>query len=482
MDVFKLRNQLIEDYRQYVTSFMAIRDERIRQRVDDALEEGRLWPPPRIGLNPAFEPAGPVGDLAADGLLHPTTAEVFRRSKSIDDPHGQPLVLHRHQAEAIRAAAAGDNYVLTTGTGSGKSLAYLIPIIDHVIRTGSGKGIQAIVVYPMNALANSQAGELEKFLGFGFPQGAPVRVARYTGQEQGEERQAILDNPPDVLLTNYVMLELILTRTNDQPLVRAASGLRFLVLDELHTYRGRQGADVALLVRRVREATGTPRLQFVGTSATMASGDDFREQQETVAKVATTLFGAEVRPDSVIGETLQRATPILDFDEPEVRERLRASVRSGEEPKGFEAFIADPLSSWIESQLGVEDHAGRLVRVAPQPVRLPDGKAAELAELIDDDVARCAEAIERRLMTGYDTMRPDSPYPAFAFRLHQFISKGDTVYAGDRTTRAPLPHALPPAASPRPRRSDPAPPGVLPFMRAGLLHGPAHQASPRRCG
>ena len=125
----------------------------------------------------------------------------------------------------------------------------------------------------MNALANSQVGELEKFLQFGYGEGRePVTFARYTGQEQGGEREEILRNPPDILLTNYVMLELMLTRPEERrKLVDAAQGLQFLVLDELHTYRGRQGADVAMLVRRVRDACQSPDLQCVGTSATMAS-------------------------------------------------------------------------------------------------------------------------------------------------------------------------------------------------------------------
>ncbi len=92
-------------------------------------------------------------------------------------------------------------------------------------------------------------------------------------------------------------------------LVEAAQGLRFLVLDELHTYRGRQGADVALLVRRVRDALDAEHLQCVGTSATLAGGGTFAEQQAQVAEVATRIFGAPVRPESVIGETLRRATP-----------------------------------------------------------------------------------------------------------------------------------------------------------------------------
>ncbi len=135
-------------------------------------------------------------------------------------------------------AQTGANYVLTTGTGSGKNLAYIVPIVDHVLRRGSGNGVQAIVVYPTDALANSQEGELKKFLQLGYPdQTGPVTFARYTGQESDEVRQRIIANPPDVILTNYVMLELILTRPIERQLVEAAQGLQFLVLDELHTYR-----------------------------------------------------------------------------------------------------------------------------------------------------------------------------------------------------------------------------------------------------
>ena len=117
----------------------------------------------------------------------------------------------------------------------------------------------------MNALANSQKSELAKFLKLGFPnQKGPVSFERYTGQESEEERQAIIADPPDILLTNYVMLELLLTRPRERRLIEAAGGLRFLVLDELHTYRGRQGADVALLVRRVKETTGSDRISVRG--------------------------------------------------------------------------------------------------------------------------------------------------------------------------------------------------------------------------
>src|SRR5205823_9389769 len=140
---------------------------------------------------------GTIDELVEEGLVHAQCSQIFRRDKSSSDPSGQPLRLHRHQREAVEAARTGANYVLTTGTGSGKSLAYIIPIVDHVLRHGSGRGIQAIVVYPMNALANSQLGELEKFLGVGPPGSTGlVRVGRYTGQESTEERDALLASPP----------------------------------------------------------------------------------------------------------------------------------------------------------------------------------------------------------------------------------------------------------------------------------------------
>src|SRR5205807_376232 len=100
-----------------------------------------------------------------------------------------------------------------------------------------------------------------------------------------------------------------LTRPDERKrLVRAAQGLRFLALDELHTYRGRQGADVAMLVRRLRDQCAADDVQVVGTSATMATGGTLAERNAVVASVATRLFGTEVTPDHVIGETLVRAT------------------------------------------------------------------------------------------------------------------------------------------------------------------------------
>ena len=149
----------------------------------------------------------------------------------------------------------------------------------------------------------------------GYDEGnQPVTFARYTGQETNEERERIAKNPPDILQTNYVMLELLMTRfvETDKAVRQHAAGLRFLVLDELHTYRGRQGADVAMLIRRVRERFNE-QLLCIGTSATMASEGSAKERNAIVANIASRLFGVPVSADNIITETLE---PVTNDDTP----------------------------------------------------------------------------------------------------------------------------------------------------------------------
>jgi len=433
MNVFELRSRLIEDYSAYVKSFISIRDQRIRERVEADLNEGLLWPEARIGLNPSFAEGAWIDELVRQGVLHPECAKIFRIKPTPQDI-GNRLRLHRHQLDAVHAAHTGRNYILTTGTGSGKSLSYIVPIVDNVLKHERRKGIKAIVVYPMNALANSQFQELTKFLCHGYPDGkGPVTFQRYTGQETDEERQRIIADPPDILLTNYVMLELILTRTDERQLVKAANGLRFLILDELHTYRGRQGADVALLVRRVRDACEATQLQHVGTSATMATGGSFEDQRREVAWVASLIFGAPVEAEDVICETLRRATPEPDLKDATFLDALKRRLTSSDAPPSadFTAFIQDPLSAWIESTFGIatESTTDRLIRAEPRTLSGPRGAAADLAQLTGVDEALCVRRIQEQLLAGYSISQPDTGFPVFAFRLHQFISRGDTVFA-----------------------------------------------------
>jgi hypothetical protein len=424
VDIFNFRRHVIADYASYTRSFLAVRDARLKAFVDEQFDGGVLWPEPLVQLNPSFEPGETIDDLIAQGVLLPECRKIFRR-KSVSQPQGPVLSLHRHQTEAIRIAKTGLSYVLTTGTGSGKSLSYIVPIVDHVLRAASPRRIKAIIVYPMNALANSQKQELEKYIDLGYPNNkGPVTFARYTGQESEDDRQRIFDNPPDVLLTNYVMLELILTRPRDAALVRAAEGLQFLVFDEMHTYRGRQGADVAMLIRRVREAMQSPQLQCVGTSATLSTSSRLAEQQKDVAAVASKLFGTTVRPEHVIAETLRRVTEPGNADPSALTRRVLAEDAN---PTAWEQLCHDPLASWLETTFGIRwSDDGRWVRVRPIPV----GEAAlRLSAETGLDAPVCEGAIVRGLMAGFDVVNPATDRPAFAFRLHQFISRGESVYA-----------------------------------------------------
>ena len=323
--------------------------------------------------------------------------------------------------------------MLTTGTGSGKSLAYMVPIVDHVLRTrrDGGQRIRAIVVYPMNALANSQEEELRKFLSHGYPDGAgPVTFRRFTGQENDEQREEIRSHPPDILLTNYVMLEYILTRPFDQALVRAAEGLSYLVLDELHTYRGRQGADVALLVRRVRDACKATNLRCVGTSATLAGPGTFAraagrggERSQAACSARRCEPESDHRRDATPGDYRRRpGGPRLPR-----AACLIASVPA-QPPETYEETIADPLACWIERTLGIafNEADGRYFRCVPRPLRGKDGAGALLAAATGLSEEVCLESLQAALLTGSRIRSPDG-FSVFAFRLHQFFSGGSAV-------------------------------------------------------
>ncbi|PPF18484.1 DEAD/DEAH box helicase [Rathayibacter sp. AY1A4] len=442
MDAFKVHRDLIEDYRRFTEGFVGASDPRIRDYLEKQSTNGRQWPDPWLSLNPSFATGGSVDDLVSDDTLHSDSAQIFRVKKHPADSGAEsPLVFHKHQRDAIQVAATRKTYVLTTGTGSGKSLAYIVPIVDRVLREGSGKGIKAIIVYPMNALANSQMEELKKFLHFGFVGKPPVTFRRYTGQESREEREEILASPPDILLTNYVMLDLVMTRPDERrSLITAARGLQFLVLDELHTYRGRQGADVGMLVRRLREACKAgDSLQCVGTSATMSSGGTMAEQRADVASVATQIFGTAVEPGSVITETLVRAGRGDQVTADQLRPLIKQ--RGPQEAKKpqltADELATDPLAGWIEQKFGldVESQSGILVRQKPTTVR---AAAKDLAAFTNTDETEAANAIRATLLAGANAKNRIGR-SFFAFRLHQFLSKGGNVFA---TAESPTARAI----------------------------------------
>ena len=403
LDIFELREQVISDYRNYIESFLKIRDSKIKTFIQNELDKGQLWKDPLVQINPAYKQSASIETLIQQNILHPDCKRYFPNYR-----------FYYHQEQAFRLAQQKIPYVLTTGTGSGKSLTYVVPIISYLLQNPHQQGLQAILVYPMNALINSQAEEFNKFL-----EKVPncfIQVKKYTGQESLKEKSEIQNHPPHILLTNYVMLELMLTRIYENSLVSSPE-LKFLVLDELHTYRGRQGADVAVVIRKLRQRCGQNFL-CIGTSATMSTEGNRSSRRQTVAEVASKLFGVEIKPDNVIDETLEKA---IQRPYPTIQE-LQNSLTAGLPPeteKTLEAFKQHPLSAWIEMQLGLQEEDGHLVRRTP--ISLQSG-AENLAQELSFSPEICLDILKQMLLWGSQTK-------GMAFRLHQFISQGGSVYA-----------------------------------------------------
>ena len=207
----------------------------------------------------------------------------------------------------------------------------------------------------MNALVNSQYEALNA-LKRGYEdrtgRSMPIRFEKYTGQENEEDKIRIQEARPHILLTNFMMLEMMLLRPQESAFVdKEHSNLQFLVLDELHMYRGRQGADVAMLLRRLKERCGNPRVRHIGTSATMVADRTApaSERRRAVADFATRLFGSDIAPSNIIEDTLR---PITTTEPPPTRSDLSLALNQPV-PQTAAELLASPLTAWIESAVGL---------------------------------------------------------------------------------------------------------------------------------
>jgi len=358
MNPFEILRSVQQDYLTYVRTFQRFQNPQIRDWVLERVENGTLlWKPPFVQLSRPFAPGDALETLVTEGLLHPDTPPIFR--VDLDDPASPPVHPYRHQVEAIRrilgsppplageGTGKGVNVVVATGTGSGKSFCFGIPIVSECLRLRDRgvRGVKALIVYPMNALANSQYDDFARRLhGTGLrialytgdtphqPAGALEQYRRTTGRAQPYDsevlsRQEIQENPPDILMTNYVMLELLLTRFEDRRLFAAPGVLRFLVLDEVHTYTGKRGADVAALIRRLKQHTGTiGQLRCIATSATVEGSLSSQAGEGTgeggaIADFVTRLFGEPFAPEDVVTESY---APLPDDMSPVIRAVVEA--------------------------------------------------------------------------------------------------------------------------------------------------------------
>ncbi|MEI7902060.1 MAG: DEAD/DEAH box helicase, partial [bacterium] len=420
MNVFETHAKIISDYASYIQSFITITDPDIRRVVETELARGKLWPQPLLQFNPAYELAGSIEEIAKSGMLHGDVTGIFKGYS-----------LYRHQVEAIKLGTTGQDFIVTSGTGSGKSLTYIGSIFHRLLAVPQSKGVTAVVVYPMNALINSQAIEFktyqdnyEKSTGKTFP----ITFGQYTGQEDEDARKKLRENPPQILLTNYMMLELLLTRMQERPIRDAIyENLAFLVFDELHTYRGRQGADVALLIRRIRAQCKQP-VTCIGTSATMVSVGSLSDQKAEVAKVATILFGRAFHPDQIVNETL---TPSLDPNASQpARDTLAAAIAQGIDiGKDITVLKSHPLAVWLENRIAIESHEGRIVRRQPLPINVvvaalaaDSGMAEAVCQACLADLLLWISTVNQRVIAS------GSRYTILPYKLHQFIAQTGSVY------------------------------------------------------
>jgi hypothetical protein len=416
-DVFALRDQVVGEYQRYVKSFINILDHRLSDFVSGELDQGRLWPDPVLQLNPAFERVSDLKTLAREGVILPETAQFF----------GEDLTLYRHQEEALRIALKRQHYIVSTGTGSGKSLTYLLPIVDDILRNDpKERSVRALIVYPMNALINSQRDALRQFereFEKRWGSDCPIKFDRYTGQDKQDEKQRVRQNPPHILLTNYVMLEYMLLRPWDRDMLRKATGkLRFLVADEIHVYRGRQGADVAMLLRRLRQTSGQQDLVCVGTSATISTTGGRDRRRAEIAEAGTHLFGVSVEPNNVVDESLRRVTSV---DAPTDLASMRAAIEAPRPGNNLEALRRHPLAAWVETTFGITTEDERLVRREPVTYRQGLKQLAELSGLQEP----AADTAFKAILEDGNSSEVTKDERFFAFRLHQFLSSGSSIFA-----------------------------------------------------
>jgi len=407
-------------YRTFVSSFQKFKNPIIKDWIDEKIAQGTLlYKGPYIELARRYADGDTFATLTGEGILHPDTPRYF--SKDPGDRDTPPVSLYRHQSDAIRSIMAGQNTVITSGTGSGKSFCFAVPVVSTCLSMQDQglPGIKAILVYPMNALANSQYDDMAARL-----EGSGLKIAIYTGDTKHTynealsayrdrtgrsapydseliSREEIQRTPPDILITNYVMLEYILTRFEDKILFPPESLgiLKYLVLDEIHTYTGKKGADTAYLVRRLKQHTGTTgTLRCIGTSATVMEMED-ESAGESIAKFASKLFGEPFDPESVITETFIHPPRSQESKLPE-KILVPGDVFGVHEPDT--EYLKTLTEQLTGEPLGITD---------PSPAYLGETLGSQkTVQFIEDQLAEGARSIPDLIRTYIAEVRPRATY------------------------------------------------------------------------
>jgi hypothetical protein len=343
-DALSLAEKVLADYRDYFLSEFPVRDENLRTAISTFASS----PKSPIFRGPYVE----VTRIEPDGRKKedfPIDKRILARL-----PFSSP---YPHQAESWTKLGNGSqmNLVLTSGTGTGKTESLLVPMISDLLKSPSQKGLQAILIYPMNALLNDQHKRLTETEGGKIPLLDPawgITAKVYSGEIAIQDRMEMQTNPPTILLTNYKMLELMLLRGEFKKMVESSgnSRLRWMFYDELHTYIGVKGAEVAYLNRRLREAAKVLPKQLHAIAASATTGKEQLDKEKLI-RFASRFFGTEFSQDSIVGfpdSHEPKAPPQFSFD----LEKLTVETKRNLEDALMHSFwggrsIEDAAKRWL---------------------------------------------------------------------------------------------------------------------------------------
>ncbi|MBI4245514.1 MAG: DEAD/DEAH box helicase [Planctomycetes bacterium] len=425
--MFELRDTVVSLYREFIKGFVTISNDHakdIKERVEKAFGDESKWcPSPIIQVTPSFKKAGSIEKLIDSEVLDQRVKQAFKKTNKLID-------LYMHQYKAIEQTVKfKKNIVLVSGTGSGKSLCYWIPIVDYILKNNIPNGeCCAVIVYPMNALVNSQHEEITNFLNNSPELKQLIKIEKYTGQETSlEYRQKMQTNPPQIILTNYMMMEYLLIRPDDTKII--SPNLKFLVFDEIHQYRGRSGADISMLIRRIRHKAGKLTNEkndiiHIGTSATLLPPEGSKSApEEVVQSFASELFGIKKETISVITEEVEKITT-----SEWTQDTLKKIINTGQQPPSTEnEFRSNPLVSWIEDNIGITKRNGVLERAKPKAI---DKLSLGLHQLTGVERFKCENLLKNYMLKGSLVKLSESEdRSVFPIRIHQFVSQLHDVTA-----------------------------------------------------
>lgn len=305
--------EIIEKYLRYLRTIFSINDPDYQTQLDELLRDGRLFSNgPFLEVSDSFEKGASIEELIEKDVF----PKGFRNLRiNLTRP------LYRHQQKAIEQVLSGNNVVVSTGTGSGKTESFLLPVLSSIIREQENgtlsPGVRALLIYPMNALANDQMERLRSLLA-DYPE---ITYGSYTGQTKTKytaaleeyralngdvepnineliSREQMKQTPPHILVTNYAMLEYLMVRPDDDVFFRKqdAHKWKYIVLDEAHVYSGSTGIEVSFLLRRLNATLQNTAIQYILTSATL--GDESTNNE--VAAFAESLCNAKFTASNVV--------------------------------------------------------------------------------------------------------------------------------------------------------------------------------------